>query len=228
MGAEQEVRAHWDALHAEPGFAPRYPAEAVVRWLFRNFPRSRAREFHLLDAGCGGGRHALLFAREGYRTDACDASTRGLELLRNAAKAEGHKIRLRTAQIDVLPYEDASFDGVLVWGVIYYLPLERYAAAVSELLRVLKPRGRALVLVKSISDARKSHSEALSRNSFRVVRAPAGMPWENEIGLELTLLGHAEIERLFGQFGEIQVENSRVTMADGRYADDDWHIYLCK
>jgi ubiquinone/menaquinone biosynthesis C-methylase UbiE len=228
MATEQEIRAHWDLLHAKPGFAPRYPVDAVVRWLFRNFPRNRAAEFHLLDAGCGGGRHALLFAREGYRTAACDVSMRGLELLRNAVEAEGHQISLQAARVDALPYGDDSFDGVLAWGVFYYLPLEGYAAAASELKRVLKPGGHALVMVKSISDARMLHSEALPRNSFRVVRAPAGMPWENEIGVELTLLDRERIERLFGQFAEMQVENSRVTMANGRFADDDWHIYLCK
>lgn len=47
---------------------PRYPVDHVVRFVYRHLnvvPRRR-RRLRILDLGCGGGRHASMFANEGF------------------------------------------------------------------------------------------------------------------------------------------------------------------
>lgn len=216
---------HWDNLHAVPGFAPRYPVDAVVRWFFRSFPRISIHDYSILDVGCGAGRHAMFFAREGVDATACDPSKVGIDLLCRKADVEKLKIQTTIAAANNLPYRDASFDGVLSWGVLYYLSLDEIVSAVAEMRRVLKVGGHGLVMIKSNMDVRAS-GEEISRHRYRITNAPDGMPWRNEIGLELTLLDRNAVENIFAGFAQVSVENSRTTIANGRYVDDDWHIFF--
>lgn len=91
-----------------------------------------ARPQRVLDAGCGnGGLAALLTAPEVVCVDQSEAAveaarTRGLEALQ--------------ADIQDLPFEDASFDVVMCNWALYHLPdLDR---GLSEIGRVLHPGGR--------------------------------------------------------------------------------------
>ncbi len=85
---ETDTVARWNKLHAVPLFSPRYPNELVIRWTFRNFPRDRAAEFSLLDAGAGMGRHTILWAREGYIATATDVSPIAISQIREWARQE--------------------------------------------------------------------------------------------------------------------------------------------
>lgn len=53
----------------------------------------------LLDLGCGLGRHAVLFAKRGFRVSALDLSPLAVESLRRWAKAEGVSIALAQADM---------------------------------------------------------------------------------------------------------------------------------
>ena len=73
-----EMKRAWDELHKLEQFRPRYPNDRIVAWIFRNFARAPGRVVDILDLGCGAGRHAIFFAREGYRASACDFSAVGV------------------------------------------------------------------------------------------------------------------------------------------------------
>src|SRR6476661_1655572 len=97
----------------------------------------------VLDIGCGTGNAALRAAREGAETTGLDPAVRLIEVARGRAAAEGVDADFVVGQAESLPFEDASFDVVLsVFAVIFTADPER---AISELLRVLRPHGRALV-----------------------------------------------------------------------------------
>jgi len=50
---------------------------------------------HVLDLGCGIGRHALLFAEHGFAVQAIDGAPAGLDFVRRAAAARGLELSLR-------------------------------------------------------------------------------------------------------------------------------------
>lgn len=57
----------------------------------------------ILDVGCGPGRHALEFARRGYRVTGLDISQRFIDLARSAAHAESLEVRFDREDARLLP-----------------------------------------------------------------------------------------------------------------------------
>ena len=94
--ATSEGRADWLVPH---------PAVAAL------LPVLKARGTqHVLDLGCGVGRHALLFAEHGFAVEAIDGAAAGLDFARHEAAARGLRLSLRQADADALPFADQSFD----------------------------------------------------------------------------------------------------------------------
>src|SRR5689334_15536535 len=61
---------------------------------------------HVLDLGCGVGRHALLFAEHGFAVEAIDGAAAGLDFARREAAARGLRLNLLQADADALPFGD--------------------------------------------------------------------------------------------------------------------------
>jgi SAM-dependent methyltransferase len=97
----------------------------------------------VLDCGCGHGMASILLARRGAKVTALDLSAGYLEEARTRAEFNGvgANIRFVQASAERLPFPPATFD--CLWGnaVLHHLDLSR---AARELVRVLKPGGKAL------------------------------------------------------------------------------------
>jgi demethylmenaquinone methyltransferase / 2-methoxy-6-polyprenyl-1,4-benzoquinol methylase len=107
----------------------RLTAEAVVQ------PGDR-----VLDACCGTGDLALADARAGGRVTGLDFSERMLE----RARRKHPEIAWVAGDMLALPFEDGAFDAATVgFGVRNVADIER---GLSELRRVLRPRGRVAIL----------------------------------------------------------------------------------
>lgn|SRR5581483_2412556 len=107
-----------------------------------------------LDAGCGDGRYlAALEAELPDRVAGVDIAERILE----TARARVPRADLRRANLEALPFEDASFDVVLCSQVIEHVLSPETAGR--ELARVLRSGGR---LVISTDNARNRVSRVLN------------------------------------------------------------------
>jgi tellurite methyltransferase len=77
----------------------------------------------LLDIGCGEGRNAVFFARNGYEVTAFDSSTVGLEKTKRLVAHANVTIEVIEANIrEYRPTE--SFDVLFSTGVLHYVPPE--------------------------------------------------------------------------------------------------------
>jgi SAM-dependent methyltransferase len=93
----------------------------------------------VLDLGCGTGNVALLAARAGVVVTGVDPAQRLVEVARERVPAATFVV----GSAEDLPFDDAAFDVVIsVFGVVFAADAD---AALSELVRVLAPGGRALI-----------------------------------------------------------------------------------
>ncbi|MGC8928611.1 MAG: methyltransferase domain-containing protein, partial [Myxococcota bacterium] len=81
----------------------------------------------ILDAGCGNGVICNNL-KDGYDITACDISETALSFVRTGKRF--------VASIDNLPFEDSSFDLVMVNDVLEHLDTERFMRAIDEIKRV--------------------------------------------------------------------------------------------
>lgn len=95
--------------------------------------RPRAR---VADLGCGSGTFTALLTRRGYDCVGLDISAKLVAVGRRKYPA----IEFVEGDIERLPFPDASFDGVLLSGVVHHFPDPSRCAA--EVCRVLRPQGR--------------------------------------------------------------------------------------
>ena len=211
----------WNDLHAKSRFCPRYPNELVVRWSFQTFPAIVQNRYRILDLGCGAGRHSMFLAKEGFEVTACDFSEAGLRETKTRSCAENLTVRTVLCEADNLPFGSNQFDGVLCYGVLYYMPRERFQAAVTELLRLLRPGGYALIVTRTDSDSRFLCSQPDGNGDFRVGRLPAGAPAKTEEGMIMTFLSRSEMERMFPH---ATIDRTRYSYDGGKFIDDDWVI----
>lgn len=97
----------------------------------------------VLDLACGTGNAALLAARAGAEVTGIDASQRLIGVARNRAADAGLSASFAVADLHALPFEDGSFEIALsVFGLIFAADARR---AFADMLRVLRPEGRAFV-----------------------------------------------------------------------------------
>lgn len=94
----------------------------------------------VLEVSCGAGIGFELLAAVAQQFNACDYSTRVLALAQKAAV--GH-VPLAAAHAQALPYQNASFDLLVSFEAVYYLPYP--AAFAAESWRVLAPGGQLLL-----------------------------------------------------------------------------------
>jgi ubiquinone/menaquinone biosynthesis C-methylase UbiE len=88
------------------------------------------------DIGCGSGAFTTLLAERGYRATGLDISPKLIAL----ARRKFPDIEFIEGDAEKLPFDDGSFDGVLLSGLIHHFPDQRRLAA--EVFRVLGPGGR--------------------------------------------------------------------------------------
>ena len=95
---------------------------------------------HVLDVAAGNGNATLAAARRFAQVISTDYVPALLDKGRARARAEGLSIHFEEADVEALPFADATFDVVLSTFGAMFAP--DHARTAAEMMRVLKPGGR--------------------------------------------------------------------------------------
>jgi ubiquinone/menaquinone biosynthesis C-methylase UbiE len=99
----------------------------------------------VLEVGCGSGFAVQLFAEAGAEVVARDLTEWAVQTTKARLAAFGLTADVAQGDCEALDLDDASFELVFSWGVIHHsTDMDR---ALRELVRVLKPSGRLVVMV---------------------------------------------------------------------------------
>src|SRR5688572_7157042 len=99
----------------------------------------------LLDIACGTGNAAILAARFRCSVTGLDQAPRLIEVAKERAAGDGLDVEFVVGDAESLPFEDGSFDiAVSIFGMIFAADPEK---AFAEMIRILRPGGRAFLTV---------------------------------------------------------------------------------
>ena len=154
---KERVRAFWDEASCGEVYADgnemreRLERQAATRYELEPFIFEFARfgegaGCDVLEIGVGMGADHLQWAKARPRSLAgIDLTERAVVFTRERLGLYSLESDVRVADAENLPFNDNSFDIVYSWGVLHHSPdTER---AIAEVRRVLRPGGRALVMI---------------------------------------------------------------------------------
>jgi ubiquinone/menaquinone biosynthesis C-methylase UbiE len=162
MGVEnsnlkERVRAFWQAnpcgvkfADAAPGTRHFYELVEAHRYTKEwHIPAAAdfagARGLKVLEIGCGLGTDGAQFAEAGADYTGVDLTEAAVELARRRFELFDLPGTFKTADAENLPFPDESFDLVYSHGVLHHTP--ETGKAIQEIHRVLRPGGRAVVML---------------------------------------------------------------------------------
>jgi|GEM_PF-1069271 len=141
--------SRWDAYYANLDMAAYLKTleyDEVTGFIDRHVD-SLPRDARILDVGCGGGRHLVHLADKGFTNlVGLDLSIHGIRNLRR------HRPNLDALVGDAtcLPYRDASFDLVVMVGIVYEIPdSSLHERVFAEIRRILRPGGKFIFINNS-------------------------------------------------------------------------------
>ena len=206
---KERVRAFWQAHPCGTKFSD---AEMGTREFFELVEAHRyAKEWHIPDAanftgarglrvleiGCGLGTDGAQFAAAGADYTGIDLTDASIELARKKFELAGLRGEFRVADAENLDFVEDSFDLVYSHGVLHHTP--DTARAVREIHRVLKPGGRAIVMLYH----RGSYNY---RIGIRVLRRAGARLLKSERGIKI-------VNRLTGEPIESLRDHARLLKA---------------
>jgi ubiquinone/menaquinone biosynthesis C-methylase UbiE len=114
-------------------------------WLYETAEFRYYKGKKVLEIGIGTGTDILQFARHGAICSGIDLTENAIKYTKQRFKSNGLKGNILKADFHKLPFDDNTFDLVYSFGVIHHCL--NMKTAVNEIYRVLKPNGKAIVMI---------------------------------------------------------------------------------
>lgn len=215
-------KIQWSRLHQNKRYRPKYPSETVVQFVFRNFNRDGSTR--VLDLGCGAGRHVFFMGKEGIVPYGIDYSEEGVEytkkILREYGMSEYEK-NMQVGSLTKLPYEDEFFDGIVCYGVLYYLNVTSIHMAVNEMYRVLKFGGKIQLVVRTIDDYRFNGKNLVEGedNTIIISEQDDKKCANSENGMLMHFFEEDELRKLFSSFSNVVIDYIKETHDNQEFSD---------
>ena len=167
----------------------------------------------ILDIGFGLGRHAILFAKEGFDVYGIEASPAGLKYAIKWSEKEKVALKLTIGEMSHLPFDSDFFDLVIAWNVLYHGTADYVHKTVSEIERCLKLDGHLLCTLISTQNNKYGLGEEIEEGTFVIAE-------EREKSHPHHYFDIKEINRYLGKFTLFECEDIK----QFRPGSFHWHI----
>jgi tellurite methyltransferase len=196
------------ALRAEFDNIDIYLFDQLLKGRFDDRPR-------VLDAGCGDGRNLRYLLAHGFQCWGVDQDPAAVAHVRRLAESlggGGDVARFQRADVDHLPWRDASFDAVVCSAVLHFADdSTHFERMVGELWRVLAPRGLFFARLAS-----NIGLETVIGAGGRRVRLPDGS--------DRFIVDEAMLLTLTGRLGGRLADPLKTTVVQGMRAMTTWCV----
>jgi SAM-dependent methyltransferase len=193
------IRHHWDRRartfddQAGHGLVSDEQRRAWLDLLSRFSAGSPQR---VLDVGCGTGFLALRFAELGHTVTGIDLSSKMIDRACRKSEQAGLKLDFRVGDATALNCDDEMYDIVVARHVVWNLPNPE--RGVAEWLRVLRPRGRLILIEGKWADNEVVATKRGHRERFKESLKDAIVEISMHSGIRpkrLLRLGYRRVER---------------------------------
>ena len=189
---KERVRAFWQEhpcgtkfADAEPG-SPRFYELVEEHRYTKEWHIPAAADFSsaaglkVLEIGCGLGTDGAQFAKAGADYTGVDLTEAAVELARKRFEISSLPGKFQTADAENLEFAGDSFDLVYSHGVLHHTP--DTAGAIREIHRVLRPGGRAVVMLYHRDSYNyRVNISVLRRAGARLLKSESGIRFVNRI-----------------------------------------------
>lgn len=151
----------------------------------------------VLEIGCSMGIDLAELARMGAQVVGVDLSPKSIEVARRHFAIVGLQAELKVANAEKLDFPDATFGVVYSFGVLHHTP--NMEAALEEVYRVLRPGGKAFLMLYS--------RYSLNRLVHVILRIPYESPRDWKTDAPVTqVFSKREIRQLLHRFANLRIE----------------------
>jgi ubiquinone/menaquinone biosynthesis C-methylase UbiE len=143
----------------------KYPYDAVVSFIFKNFKKKNRNKIKILDLGCGGGNNSYFIAKEGFDLYAVDGSKESIKLTRNKLNFYDKK-KIIKSDFTKLPYNKDFFNCIVDRQSLGCNKINDIKKIINEIYRVLKKGGKYLGFYFSLEHPQIKFGNLLSYNKL--------------------------------------------------------------
>jgi len=186
ISAARERVSTAEFLHVTELEGQRISREQLERICHRyHWAASQCHGLDVLEIACGAGQGLAMLQRVAGSLAAGDYSPEVLEHARNSAG----DVPLYTFAAEAIPFEDSSFDRILLFEALYYVDAQAFFAEASRLLR----NGGTLLIATANKDL---YDFTPSPFTTRYLGAPELSRELKQAGFEAELFGHLDTAKV--------------------------------
>lgn len=141
-----------------------YPNEELMRFFGRRLfalPNEQRKNLKILEVGCGSCGNLWMMTKEGFDAYGLDLSANAISLGQQMLNHWHVTANLEVGSMTAMPYPENTFDVICDVFSSYCLPTHEFDLYLTELVRVLKPKGKFFIYTPSSnSDAYKNPGNA--------------------------------------------------------------------
>ena len=188
----------WERAYREKGEIQTWPSD-IVKDSVGLLRKKKVKR--ILDLSFGTGRHTIFLAEKGFDVFGIDISEKGKEITEKKVKEKNLKnVHLKIADMHDMPFENNFFDAAIAIYTLNHNTLAGLEKTISELERILKPKGILIATLISIEDPRYGTGEEIEPNTFTNLEDPT----ESDVPHRFS--DEKEVKELFSKFDLIKLK----------------------